>query len=105
MPPPNPNLIAKLDAMAAEFAAIELQLTDPDVLADHQRIRQLSIKRSALADLVERYHAYQSLGRQIEEDRRIIATEQDRELVEMANQELPQLERDAAAELERIANE
>ncbi|MCE9590905.1 MAG: PCRF domain-containing protein [Planctomycetes bacterium] len=105
MTQPNANLIAALDRIAAEFEAIERQLTDPAVTADHQRVRGLSIKRAALEDLVSRYREYTSLAKQIAEHRQIIADGGDAELVELAQQELPSLESRAAALLDRIAGD
>ena len=40
------KLIAKLDELSSQYDDLEKQLTDPDVLADHRLVGQLSIKRS-----------------------------------------------------------
>ncbi|MCX5660770.1 MAG: PCRF domain-containing protein [Planctomycetota bacterium] len=105
MAAPSPNLLAKLDAMAAEFDQIEHKLNDPDVLTDHQQVRSLSVKRAALVGLVERYQRYRATTRQAAEHRQIVAENADAELVDLARQELPQLDRDGAALLDEIAAE
>lgn len=68
----NPKLIEKLDAMIAQFDQIEQQLVDPAVLSNHERIRDLSIKRAALADLTTRYRRYRAFMAQIRDSDRIV---------------------------------
>lgn len=102
---PNPNLIAKLDAMAAQHDELDRQLVDPAVVVDHQRVRELSVKRAAIAELVARYRRYRSLRRQAENNAAIVREASDHELVEMAQAELPALERESAALLEQITSD
>jgi peptide chain release factor 1 len=102
---PNSNLLAKLDALAAEFDHLDRQLVDPEVVSDHQRVRALSIKRASIADLAERYRRYGSLQKQASEHAAIIREAGDRELVELARAELPELERESAALLEQITSD
>ncbi len=40
---PNPKLITKLDALAAQHDELERQLVDPTVVVDHQRVRELTL--------------------------------------------------------------
>jgi peptide chain release factor 1 len=98
-------LISKLDALARQFEELEAQLVDPEVVADHERVRELTVKRAALADLVALYRRYQSLSKQIAEHEQIIAARQDAELSELAASELPDLKRDAQAALDEAASE
>jgi len=105
MTTPNANLINALDRMTGEFDAIERQLSDPQVGGDHQRVRELSVKRAALDDLVTRYREYQGLSRQITEHRQIIAERSDADLVDLAESELPGLETRASSLLDQIAGD
>src|SRR5690348_1637927 len=105
MPDAHANLIAKLEAMSREFDELDLRLGEPEALADHALARELSIKRGALADLVERYRRYAALVRQAEEHRQIIADRGDPELAALAREELPGLETQAAALLEGVSND
>jgi peptide chain release factor 1 len=105
MSPDTTHLTAKLDELAAQFDGIEAQLQDPAVVADHEKVRSLSVKRAALAGLVERYRKWQGLVRQASEHGQIIAEAEDSELVEMARAELPELQGQAGALLEEISNE
>ena len=94
-------LTAKLDELDAQFAQMERDLADPAVASDHTRLRDLSIKRAALAPVVEGYRRYRALAREGEELRAAIAGD-DAELGEMARAELPGVERKAGEEIERV---
>ncbi len=99
------NLIAKLDAVARQFDELDAQLSDPAVMADHDRVRTVSIKRAAIADLVGRYRAYQRLVADIAEMRQVLDEGSDAELVAFAQEQLPELAREAAAQLDAMAGE
>lgn len=99
------GLITKLDAMAQQLDGLEAQLADPDVVSDHDRVRQLGIKRAAIAGLVEQYRQYQSLQRQIDDNQSVIDEGQDPELAELAGEELPDLRARAQEQLDQISSQ
>lgn len=101
----NVNLIAKLDMLSTQFDELEHQLVDPAIALDHERLREVSIKRSALESMVMRYRRWQALQQQIADNQQIIADKADAELAEMAKAELPGLEQESAALLDAVANE
>ncbi len=106
MPDLTANLIAKLDVVAAQFDELDRLIADPAHFADHERLRDLSIKRAALAGMVERYRRYQALAGQIKDNEAIVAdTKADKELTEMAAAELPELRTAAQSLLDAIASE
>ncbi|MBL0927706.1 MAG: PCRF domain-containing protein [Phycisphaerales bacterium] len=89
-------LVGKMSAMEAERAEVERSLSDPAVLADHRKVRDLSIRRSALAGPVEGFLRWKRLSAEAEELERVSArgtaagsSPDDRELGEMARSELP----------------
>jgi len=99
------NLITKLDELSNQFQDLEAQLQDPAVMSDHEKVRALSVKRSALAGLVDRYRQYQALIVEAVEHEQLIADNDDAELVEMAKAELPELQTRAAVLLDEVSNE
>jgi peptide chain release factor 1 len=103
--PDHTNLIKRLDEMAVQFEKIEQQLVDPQVVSDHQVVRELSIKRAALEPLVQKYRDYASIQKQIEEANQIIEQETDAELIELAREELPELRKQIEPMMQRIAEE
>ncbi len=99
------TLLARLAQLAQQQAELEAQLADPAVVSQPQRLRELSIRRAAMADLVERYHQYQSLQQQLAGAREMLATETDAELRAMAQEEADALAKQSEALLEDVGNE
>lgn len=95
------NLKSKLDELDSQFSELGSQLEDPAVLADHRQVAALSIKRAAIAPVVEGYRRYIALIHEAEELREAIDGS-DKELSEMASEELPKVETDALATIEQI---
>lgn len=95
-------LHAKLDQLAEQYRQVGRQLEDPAVLADHEQVRDLSIRRSALAPVVEGYERFKGLLEEAAELRQAIEAGEDPELAEMAKAELPGVEERAAEEIEAV---
>jgi peptide chain release factor 1 len=96
------SVLSKLEELDAQFAQIERDLESPEIAADHTRLRDLSIKRAALAPVVDGYRAFKSLSAEIEEMRGAIDAGEDPELVELAREELPSLESRAREQIEQV---
>ncbi len=96
------TLLAKVEKMAAERARLAEQLNDPTVLADHKKVRDLSIRKSALDPIADDYDRYRVLHKETHDLKAVIAAGEDAELVEMAREELPRVEAEANAILERL---
>ncbi len=108
MPAPRESLTAKLDALSSQFDELETQLADPAIVADHEKLRALSVKRAALAGIVERYRAWRKDAADLEEARQIIAAGaegDDAELVELAKEQVAELETKTTEALDAIAAE
>jgi len=99
------KLVAKLADLAEQYDQLEAQLADPAVAGDHQKVKELSQKRSALAEMVTYYRKWKNLQDQIAEHQQIIDEGGDPELAEMAKAELPELKQQAETVLERASNE
>ncbi len=100
---PLPESIAtKLDALRDQFADLSRRLEDPEVLADHHAVRDLSIKRSALEPAAEGYRRYSEIVGEIAEMQAALDGSDDAELAEMAQAEIPELEARAQAEIDAV---
>ncbi|MCA9300737.1 MAG: PCRF domain-containing protein, partial [Phycisphaerales bacterium] len=99
---PAPPIMAKLETLRAQFESIEASLQDPEVLSDHRRVRDLSIRKAALAPVVEGYQRYRRLESEIAEFEHTIDAGEDPELVELASGELPDLRARARLELDEV---
>lgn len=101
----NDRLIAKLDEMATQFEQLEKQLADPAVVSDPDQLRDLSVRRAALEDLVGKYRRWQQLQQQIAENKQLVADDEDPELTELAKAELPELEQESQTLLDTVSAE
>ncbi len=90
--------------MANEFHAAAEAMLDPEVLADHRRVRSLTAKRLALQPVAERWDAWRAAEREAAE-LQAMGKGADAEFARMAREELPGVERRAdalLAELQRL---
>ncbi len=101
----NPNLIAKLDEMVAQFDTLDKQLADPTVACDPAQLRTLGQRRAVLADLVQHYRRWQQLRYQISEHEQISDDTSDPELAALAAAELPELRQQAHGLMEQVTTE
>ena len=75
-----------------KLSALERQLSDPLLVSDQQRFREVVCEHSVVAKVAELYTAYTSTCQQIRDSQELIRTEQDDpDLVEMAKAELEDL--------------
>lgn len=85
-------MLDKLEAIEQRHTRVGEQLTDPGVLADMKRFKQLNKEYKDLTRIVEKYHEYRSLKGNIDNCKHILATEKDEDLREMAKAELEEME-------------
>lgn len=85
-------MLEKLEAVYAKFKEIELLLSSPEVASDVKRFTKLNKEYKDLEEVVESYHEYKKWYYGILEAREILKTEKDKELRDMAKEELDLLE-------------
>ena len=104
----SPNLIQKLDELDAQHTALSEQLLDPAVLSDHRKVRAVSVKKKAIEPIVLDYRRFKTLEREATDLQDVLAlgggTQKgpDRELIAMAQEELPQVRSKAVSLMESI---
>ncbi|MCZ7602526.1 MAG: peptide chain release factor 1 [Melioribacteraceae bacterium] len=86
------DLLEKLREVKEKFDRINIQLSDPATLSDQEKLIKLSRERSHLEDIVEAYEKYKSVIENLEENKDILYSSKDKELVEIAEAELDELE-------------
>ncbi len=96
------TLLAKVEQMAAERARLAEQLADPEVLADHRRVRDISIRKAALDPIAGDYDRYRVLHKESHDLKAVMASGEDAELAELAREELPRIESETGAVLARM---
>lgn len=82
------RVLQKLSDLVRQAEDLDRQLSDPAVLTDHRKVRDLSMKKSALVPAVRAAEAYRRADAEIAELEQAAAGS-DRELAEMARAELP----------------
>lgn len=95
------NLRRKLDEMEREFERLGQEMLDPAALEDHRKMRSLSMRRAAMESLVRDWQTFQSLETEAEELRAATASN-DRDLADLAREELPSVETRIAEVAERV---
>lgn len=85
-------MFEKLEALETRYEELSHQLGDARLIVTPEKYRKTAQAHAELQEIVDKYRQYKSLDRQIGDVRRILAEEKDAELIEMAHQELAQLE-------------
>ena len=81
-------MLEKLEAVYAHFKEIELLLSSPEVASDVKRFTKLNKEYRDLEEIVQSYFEYKNCYHRIAEARDILKNEKDKELRDMAREEL-----------------
>ncbi|MEY4510815.1 MAG: hypothetical protein RLZZ450_2937 [Pseudomonadota bacterium] len=84
--------LQKLESLTARYAEIEELLCQPYILSDTSKYTSLNRERAELTELVRVFARYQDVQKQLVDDRVALS---DPELRELAELEIPELEREA----------
>ncbi|MBW2185439.1 MAG: peptide chain release factor 1 [Deltaproteobacteria bacterium] len=84
----------KLEGVIDRFMEVEGLLSDPTVLSDQNRFRELTREHSDLSEPVEVYRRYKVVKQEIEDNREFLRDD-DPDMREMAREELPVLEKES----------
>lgn len=96
------ELYEKLKSIKEKYSVINEQLADPNIISDQSRMISLSKERRELEEIVKAFNEYEELMRNIVGNQEIINTSDDKELVELAEIELKELNRKLAELEEKI---
>ena len=90
----------KLEDLVARLEELEGMLSDPDVVTNQERFRNLMKEQAELAPIVEKYKEYKDAKQTIEDSLMMLDEESDEELREMIKEELS----DAKTQVEECEN-
>lgn len=85
-------MFAKLDNLENRFEELNTLLASPEAAGNPKRLRDLAREHSDLQETVRKYHEYKATAKSVMESRDLLAESNDRELQEMAQAELEELE-------------
>jgi len=86
------NLVEKLDKIKKKYDSIHEQLSESSFSSDREKVIKLSRERSELEGIIVVYEKYKDVLKNIEGNREIINSGGDKELVELAEAEMNDLE-------------
>lgn len=84
-------MLNKLETIKVRFDQVQDMLSQPDVVGDMKRFTQLNKEYKELSKVVDKYYEYRDLVGNIENNKKLLSTEKDEELREMAKLELDDL--------------
>ncbi len=85
-------MIEKLEEIEARFNKLETLISDPDIMKDMKRYKEVAQEHSHLVDVVAEIRNYKRIAAEIEDARLMIENETDSDMKEMAHDELKGLE-------------
>ena len=84
-------MLAKLTQYKEDLSKLSEELQSSEVLSSPEKIKTVSKKFNEVKEIVESLDRLQSIEESIEQNKQMIAEEKDKDLVEMANQEANEL--------------
>ena len=94
-------MLDRLESLEREYEAVLIQLSDPDVIADQSRLRQVSKRYKELEPVVQAYRDYRSATSDADTAREMLA-EADSDERELARSEITEAEERSAQLEERL---
>ena len=85
-------MLDKINKMVEKYQEYEQKLSDPDIVKDVKKYKEIMQEHSHLKEIVDCYEKYREIETQIEDAKALIADEKDPEMREMAKEELKDLE-------------
>jgi len=92
----KPSILKKLEGLAERYEELGHLLSDPDVINDQKRFRELSMEYSTLEDVVKTFDKYQQLESDLQAAKEMMSDD-DPDMREMAEEDFKQTK----AELEK----
>ncbi len=90
-------MFQRLEELVKRYEQLGRMLADPRVFGNHQELQRYAREHSELEELVENFRRYQKINREIEDNKQLLAEEEeDEELKDLAKSELSVLGQELA---------
>ncbi|MEZ5012760.1 MAG: peptide chain release factor 1 [Chitinophagales bacterium] len=86
------DLISKLQSIKERWLNIQEQLSDPEIIADMKHFKQLNKDYRDMEPVVETYEKYKNVLGNLQDSKRILQSEKDEEMRELAKAEIADME-------------
>jgi len=84
-------MLEKLQNLQKRYSELEKALSNPEVIADQSRFQNYVKEHSELAPLVATFHEYDETVKNLTETQELIETEDDEEFLQLAREEISEL--------------
>ena len=91
-------MLEKIAQVVTRYEQIEMQMSDPSVAADYNKLNELAQERSDMQPVVDAYRLYEQKQQELVDAKEMQAMENDPDMKAMVNQEIS----DLTAELENL---
>ncbi|MGN0164226.1 MAG: peptide chain release factor 1 [Candidatus Ornithomonoglobus sp.] len=88
-------MLEKLESLKKRFELVSEKISDPEVIADQSAWRDYCREHSELSPIIDEYNKYKALLDTIEDDKALLESEDDKELVEMLREEISEAQSSA----------
>jgi len=95
-------MIDKLEEIEARFEVLSEELTDTTLFAQPEKYKETARAHSDLGQIVEEYHRFKAISETMIETETLLAEEGDADLLEMAREELSDLQKQHSASEEQL---
>ncbi|MBN1962921.1 MAG: peptide chain release factor 1 [Deltaproteobacteria bacterium] len=85
-------MMLKLEQVEQRYEELNVKLSDPEVIADPKRLREIGKEHSDLAEVVMVYRELKKIKSDIKDNRELIDLENEAELIAMAKEDIARLE-------------
>ncbi len=85
-------MLEKLEKSQERYGELENLLADPKIISDQTQYQKLAKEFSGLSGIVNMYHKFQNVNKQIEDLNAVLVDENDQEFKELAQTELIELQ-------------
>lgn len=90
-------MFQRLEELVKRYEQLGRMLADPRIFGNHQELQRYAREHSELEELVENFRRYQKINREIEDNKQLLAEEEeDEELKDLAKSELSALGQELA---------
>jgi len=85
-------MLDKLEEVALHYRDLETQIGDPQIIKDTNRYKKLVQEHASLRETVEVFQEYKKALQELEDSKTLLEGESDRDLLEMAREDIETLE-------------
>ncbi len=96
------GIFDKLESKVKRYEELQKLISDPEIIKDNKRYKEIAQEYSTLGEIVEEYNKYRKIDDEIVSTRELIEETTDTEMKELAREELKELEKTKGEIVEKL---